>query len=114
MPQQFWDFYYSEYYQYDTSQWAVIAWMDKPKLPKPYNDFKEELTMYGDPKLYKEAYEKSLFMNKDEIIEALHEIIKAYGEDEGYIPERVADFYNKYHVPWEFDSEQVNKKINTL
>lgn len=51
-----WDFYYSEYYQYDTSQWAVIAWMDKPKLPKPYNDFKEELTMYSDPKLYKEGH----------------------------------------------------------
>lgn len=48
-------------------------------------------------------------MNKDEIIEALHEIIKAYGEDEGYIPNRVVDLYNKYHAPWELDREQVKK-----
>jgi hypothetical protein len=32
-----WAFYMDEMQHYDTSEWKVIAWMEKPPLPEPYN-----------------------------------------------------------------------------
>lgn len=44
--------------------------------------------------------------------EALHKIIDAYAEDEGYIPKRVSDLWNRYHDKWdiEYDTESSNNK----
>jgi hypothetical protein len=39
-------------------------------------------------------------------VEALHQIVQAYGEDEGYIPIRVYQFYDKYHRPWEQERDK--------
>jgi hypothetical protein len=39
--------------------------------------------------------------NIDETVEALHQIINSYGEQEGYVPTDVFELYEKHHKEWE-------------
>ena len=92
-------------------------------LPCPFCGGEAEITRYGDSRqstqytcthcgCFLETGEtfdhgKDWNTRSDEankkMIEALHEIIDAYGEDEGYIPLRVLNLWNEYHREWDVE-----------